>query len=60
MKTDHTLCYNISVVNEFQKSKECGDESFMIPPNLFAICLKLNLNENIFRKSFTNSLRIIS
>ena len=26
-----------SVVNEFQKVKECGDESFIIPPGLFEI-----------------------
>ena len=37
MKADYPLrCIN-SVVNEFQKGKECGDESFIIPTNLFEI-----------------------
>ena len=30
-----------SVVNEFQKSKECGDESFIIPTSLFEIAKPL-------------------
>ena len=37
MKADYPLCYINSVVNEFQKGKECGDGSFIIPPNLFEI-----------------------
>ena len=28
MKTDYPLRFINSVVNEFQKGKECGDESF--------------------------------
>ena len=37
VKADYPLrCIN-SVVNEFQKGKECGDESFIIPTNLFEI-----------------------
>ena len=37
MKADYPLCFNNSVVNEFQKGKECGDESFIIPTSLFQI-----------------------
>ena len=37
MKVDHPLRLIDSVVNEFQKGKECGDESFIIPTNLFQI-----------------------
>ena len=29
MKADYPLCFINSVVNEFQKGKECGDESFI-------------------------------
>ena len=37
MKADYPLrCIN-NVVNEFQKGKECGDESFIIPPSLLEI-----------------------
>ena len=36
MKADYPLPFVSSVVNEFQKGKECEDESFIIPP-----CLKL-------------------
>ena len=35
MKADYPLRFINSVVNEFQKGKECGDESFIIPPSLF-------------------------
>ena len=37
MKTDYPLYFNNSVVNEFQKGKECGDDIFIIPPTLFGI-----------------------
>ena len=37
MKADYPLHFINSVVNEFQKSKECEDESFTIPPSLFEI-----------------------
>ena len=29
--------FNNSAINEFQKGKECGDESFVVPPTLFEI-----------------------
>ena len=35
LKADYPLRFINSVVNEFQKGKECGDESFIIPPSLF-------------------------
>ena len=34
MKANYPLHF-INVVNAFRRGKECGDESFMIPPNLF-------------------------
>ena len=37
MKADYPLRFIKSVVNEFQKGKERGDESFMIPPSLFQV-----------------------
>ena len=37
MKADYPLRFINSVVNEFQKSKECGDKGFIIPPSLFEI-----------------------
>ena len=37
MKADYPLRLIKSVVNEFQKSKECGDESFRIPSGLFEV-----------------------
>ena len=37
MKADYPLRFINSVVNEFQKGKECGDESFIIPTSLFEI-----------------------
>ena len=37
MKADYPLRFINSVANEFQKGKECGDESFIIPPTLFEI-----------------------
>ena len=37
MKADYPLRLINSVGNEFQKGKECEDESFIIPPSLFEI-----------------------
>ena len=37
MKADQPLRFISSVVNKFQKGKEGGDESFIIPANLFEI-----------------------
>ena len=37
MKADYPLCFINNVVNELQKSKECGNESFITPPSLFEI-----------------------
>ena len=37
MKAGYPLRFINSTVNEFQKSKERGDESFIIPPGLFEI-----------------------
>ena len=37
MKADYPLYFINSVFNEFQKGKECGDESFMTPPSWFEI-----------------------
>ena len=37
MKADYQLRFINSVVNKFQKGKECGHESFIIPPSLFEI-----------------------
>ena len=37
MKADQPLRFIKGVVNEFQKSKECGYESFIIPTSLFEI-----------------------
>ena len=72
MKADYPLLFINSVVNEFQKGKECGDESFIIPTSLFEIAKPLifveipycELNEiknpNIFWWNFTNSPTIVS
>ena len=35
MKADYPLRFINSILNEFQKGKECGDESFIIPTSLF-------------------------
>ena len=59
MKADYPLCFINSVVNEFQKGKECGDESFIIPTSLFKLqnlsyslkyptVNRMKLNQNIF------------
>ena len=37
MKVDYPLRFIESVVNEFEKGKECGDERVIIPPSLFEI-----------------------
>ena len=37
MKVDLPQRFINSVVKNFQKGKECGDESFIIPPSLFEI-----------------------
>ena len=37
MKADYPLRFISIVVNEFQKGKECRDESFVFPPGLFEI-----------------------
>ena len=37
MKADYPLRFITSVVNEFQKSKECGYKNFVIPPTLFEV-----------------------
>ena len=41
MKADYPLRFIDSVVNEFQKGKKCGDESFVIPTILFEIAKPL-------------------
>ena len=71
MKADYPLHFINSVVNEFQKGKECRDESFIIPNSLFEITKPLifveipycELNEiksKHFLKNFTNSPTIVS
>ena len=37
MKDDYPLHFTNSVINEFQKGKDHGDESFIILPDLFGI-----------------------
>ena len=37
MNSHYPLRFINSLVNEFQKGKECEDESFIIPPCLFEI-----------------------
>ena len=41
MKADYPLRFINSVVNEFQKGKEYGDESFIIPTSLLEIAKPL-------------------
>ena len=43
MKADYPLRFINSVANEFQKGKECGDESFIVPTSLFEIAKPLIL-----------------
>ena len=74
MKADYPLCFVNSVINEFQKGKECGDESFIIPTSLFEIAQPLifveipyyELNEikskhilKKFHKFTNNSFRMV-
>ena len=74
MKADYPLRFINSVVNEFQKGKECGDESFIIPISLFEIAKPLKfveipyceLNEiksryllKKFHKFINNSFRMV-
>ena len=37
MKANYPLRFINSIVNEFQKGKECGDESLIIPTSLLEI-----------------------
>ena len=37
MKADYPLRFINSFLNEFQKGKECGDESFIIPTSFIEI-----------------------
>ena len=74
MKVDYPLRFINSVVNEFQKGKKCGDESFIIPTSLFEIAKPLifveipycELNEikskhflKKFHKFTSNSFRMV-
>ena len=74
MKADYPLRFINSVVNEFQKGKECGHESFVIPASLFEIAKPLifikipycELNEmkskhflKKFRKFTNDSFRMV-
>ena len=66
MKADYPLRFINSVVNEFQKGKECGDENFIIYYNfIISYSLKyptvnwMKLNQNIFWRNFTNSPTIV-
>ena len=74
MKADYPLHFINSVVNEFQKGKECRDESFMISNSLFEIAKPLifveipycELNEikskhflKKFHKFTNNSFRMV-
>ena len=74
MKADYPLRFINSVVNEFRKGKECGDERFIIPTSLFEIAKPLifveipycELNEikskhflKKFHKFTSNSFRMV-
>ena len=74
MKADYPLSFINSALNEFQKGKECGDESFIIPTSLSEIAKPLifveisyfELNEikskhflKKFHKFTNNSFRMI-
>ena len=48
MKADYPLCFINSVVNEFQKGKECGDKSFIIPASLLEIAKPFIFAEIIY------------
>ena len=71
MRADYPLRFINNIVNEFQKGKECGDESFIIAPSLFEItkhfilveipyCELNEIKSKHFLKNFTNSLTIVS
>ena len=45
MKADYLLCFINSVVDDFQKGKECGDETFIIPTSLLEITKPLTFVE---------------
>ena len=72
MKADYPLRFINSVVNEFEKGKEFGDENFIVATSLFEIAKLLlrfveyhtvnwtKLNENILWRNFINSLTILS
>ena len=45
MKADCPLRFINSVINEFQKGKECGDESFINQTRLFEIAKPLIFTE---------------
>ena len=74
MKANYPLRFINSIVNEFQKGKECGDESFIIPTSLLENakpftfveipCCKLNKIKpkhflKIFHKFTNNSFRMV-
>ena len=74
MKVDYSLHFSNSAVNEFEKRKECGDYSFVIPTSLFHISkpfifveiLYCELNEiksKLFLKKFhkftSNSFKMV-
>ena len=48
MKVDSSLSFINSVVNKFQNGKECGDESFIIPPSLTEITKPFFFHWNIY------------
>ena len=45
MKADYPLHFINSVVNEFEKGKECGDENFIVATSLFEIAKLLRFAE---------------
>ena len=45
MKAAYPLHFINSVVNEFKKGRECGDESFIIAPSLFEITKPFTFTE---------------
>ena len=70
MKDGYPLRFFNSVINEFQKGKECGDECFIIPPTLFKItkpfisyCELNEIKSKYFLKKFhkftNNSFRMV-
>ena len=48
MKADYPLYFINSVFNEFQKGKECGDESFITPPSWFEITKSFIFSETSY------------